>query len=300
MKLLDLSLRHIIIFNSVAETLNMGKSADHLFITQSAVSQAIGSIESKFSLRLFIRRNKRLYLTQEGRELYEYTSKAVKILNDAQLYLENIKNIKRDSISVGVSTTIGNYLFSHIMADFKKKHPNVEIDLFIGSSMDVIDRLKSSQIEIGLIEWLPLKMDKSVKIKKIAEDKLIFVCSPQHKFARRKYVNLDEIKSEPFIMMDKNSITRQRLDRELIKIGIEPIVSYEFNNFEAIKNAVSCNLGISILSETVVRNELHNNMIKKLNIKDIHLSRWFSLIKINDYNATQTMFEKYILKIDLA
>ncbi len=92
MKLLDLSLRHIIIFNSVAETLNMGKSADHLFITQSAVSQAIGSIESKFSLRLFLRRNKRLYLTQEGRELYEYTSKAVKILNDAQLYLENIKN----------------------------------------------------------------------------------------------------------------------------------------------------------------------------------------------------------------
>lgn len=296
MKLLDLSLRHIIIFNSVAETLNMGKSANHLFITQSAVSQAIGSIEHKFSLRLFLRRNRRLYLTQEGKELYEYTAKAVKILNDAQLYLENIKNLKKYRISIGASTTIGNYLFSQIMADFKKKHPNVEIDLFIGSSIDVVDKLKSSQIEVGLIEWLPLKMDKSVKIKKIIEDKLIFVCSPQHKFARRKYVNLSQIKNEPFIMTNKNSITRQRLDKELIKIGIKPIVSYEFNNFEAIKNAVSCNLGISILSETVVRNELNNRMIKKLNIKDIHISRWFSLIKINDYNATQKVFEKYILK----
>ncbi|NIA23026.1 MAG: LysR family transcriptional regulator [Proteobacteria bacterium] len=267
MKLLDLSLRHIIIFNSVAETLNMCKSAEYMFITQSAVSQAISNIESKFSVRLFLRQNRKLYLTKEGRELYKYTKKATDILNDAQLYLENIKNLETDKISIGVSTTIGNYIFSQIMADFKKECLNVEMDLFIGSSMDVISRLKSSQIEMGLIEWLPLKTNKSIKIKKIIEDKLIFVCSPQHKFAHRKYVNLDEIKGESFIMMDKNSITRQRLNIKLKKIGIEPIVSYEFNNFEAIKNAVSCNLGISILSEIAVRNELYNNMIKKLNIR---------------------------------
>ena len=273
----------------------MCKSAKYMFITQSAVSQAISNIESKFSVQLFLRQNKKLYLTKEGRELYEYTKKAANILSDAQLYLENIKNLETDKISIGASTTIGNYLFSQIMANFKKEHLNVEIDLFIGSSMDVINRLKSSQIEMGLVEWLPLKTDKSIKIKKIIEDKLIFICSPQHKFAHKKYVNLGEIKGEPFIMTDKSSITRQMLDRELKKIGIEPIVSYEFNNFEAIKNAVSCNLGISILSETAVRNELYNNMIKKLNIRSVQISRWFYLIKINDYNAAQMAFEKYIL-----
>ncbi|WP_291493814.1 LysR substrate-binding domain-containing protein, partial [Desulfurella sp.] len=90
--------------------------------------------------------------------------------------------------------------------------------------------------------------------------------------------------------------TRQIIEAELAKLGAHVKVAYEFNNPEAIKNAVSCNLGISALSELIIKNELQMGMLKEIPITNIKIYRWFYMMRINSYNKAQTIFENYLLE----
>ncbi|NOZ83707.1 MAG: LysR family transcriptional regulator [Epsilonproteobacteria bacterium] len=296
MTIYDLSLRHIFVFNNVAETLNMSKSAKNLFITQSAVSQTIKDIENKFAIKLFIRQNKKLYLTHEGKELYICTKKIINLLKDAQLCLENFNTLKKGCACIGASTTIGNYLLPVIVKAFKEQYPCIDIKIFIGNTNEVINKLRLSDIDVGLIEGLPQTNDTTIKTTKFMEDELIFVCSPQHHFAKKRTVGLKELKSENFIIREKGSGTRQIIETEFERHGVNVNISYEFNNSEAIKNAVSCNLGISVLSKLIVKKELSANMLKKINIKGLTIYRWFYLLKTDACNKAQKVLIEHILE----
>ncbi|MGC8790060.1 MAG: LysR substrate-binding domain-containing protein [Desulfurella sp.] len=296
MNVADLSLHHVVVFNSVAKTLNMSKSAKELLVTQSAISQTIKDLETKFSVKLFLRKNRRLYLTEEGKEFYYYTKKIFDILEEAKLCLENFNTLKKGRVSIGASMTIGNYLLPELIVKFKQTYPDIDLSLFIANSSEVIEKLRTSEIDLALIEGLPYTNDKSIKITRFAKDKLTFICSPQHKFASQQKVTLKELQKEQFIMRERGSGTRHIIEAELAKLGAHVKVAYEFNNPEAIKNAVSCNLGISALSELIIKNEIQMGMLKEIPITNIKIYRWFYLMKINSYNKAQTIFENYLLE----
>jgi DNA-binding transcriptional LysR family regulator len=296
MNVADLSLHHVVVFNSVAKSLNMSKSAKELLVTQSAISQTIKDLETKFSVKLFLRKNRRLYLTEEGKEFYYYTKKIFDILEEAKLCLENFNTLKKGRVSIGASMTIGNYLLPELIVKFKQSYPDIDLSLFIGNSAEVIERLRTSEIDIALIEGLPYTNDKSIKITRFAKDKLSFICSPQHRFASMQKVALKDLLKEQFIMRERGSGTRQIIEAEFAKVGAHVKVAYEFNNPEAIKNAVSCNLGVSALSDLIIKNELQMGMLKEIPVSTIKIYRWFYLMKINSYNKAQTIFENYLLE----
>ncbi|OSS42446.1 Transcriptional regulator [Desulfurella amilsii] len=296
MNVADLSLHHVVVFNSVAKSLNMSKSAKELLVTQSAISQTIKDLETKFSVKLFLRKNRRLYLTEEGKEFYYYTKKIFDILEEAKLCLENFNTLKKGRVSIGASMTIGNYLLPELIVKFKQSYPDIDLSLFIANSSEVIEKLRTSEIDIALIEGLPYTNDKSIKITRFAKDKLSFICSPQHRFASIQKVALKDLLKEQFIMRERGSGTRQIIEAEFAKVGAHVKVAYEFNNPEAIKNAVSCNLGISALSDLIIKNELQMGMLKEIPFSTIKIYRWFYLMKINSYNKAQTIFENYLLE----
>lgn len=296
MNVADLSLHHVVVFNSVAKSLNMSKSAKELLVTQSAISQTIKDLETKFSVKLFLRKNRRLYLTEEGKEFYYYTKKIFDILEEAKLCLENFNTLKKGRVSIGASMTIGNYLLPELIVKFKQSYPDIDLSLFIGNSLEVIEKLRTSEIDIALIEGLPYTNDKSIKIIRFAKDKLSFICSPQHRFASMQKVALKDLLKEQFIMRERGSGTRQIIEAEFAKVGAHVKVAYEFNNPEAIKNAVSCNLGISALSDLIIKNEIQIGMLKEIPVSTIKIYRWFYLMKINSYNKAQTIFENYLLE----
>jgi DNA-binding transcriptional LysR family regulator len=296
MNVADLSLHHVVVFNSVAKSLNMSKSAKELLVTQSAISQTIKDLETKFSVKLFLRKNRRLYLTEEGKEFYYYTKKIFDILEEAKLCLENFNTLKKGRVSIGASMTIGNYLLPELIVKFKQSYPDIDLSLFIGNSAEVIEKLRTSEIDIALIEGLPYTNDKSIKITRFAKDKLSFICSPQHRFASMQKVALKDLLKEQFIMRERGSGTRQIIEAEFAKVGAHVKVAYEFNNPEAIKNAVSCNLGVSALSDLIIKNELQMGMLKEIPVSTIKIYRWFYLMRINSYNKAQTIFENYLLE----
>ncbi len=294
MDIFELSLRHIVVFNSVAETLNMSKSAEKLYITQPAISQTIKDIESKFGVKLFVRSGKNLKLTEEGKELYIYTKRVVNLLKEAQLCLENFNTLNKGCVKIGASTTIGNYLLPDVIRTFKLKYPNIDITVFIGNTEQVLHKLKLCDIGIALIEGLPNVNDKRIKISKFIKDEIVFFSSPKNRLADKKEVNIKELEKETFINREVGSGTRQIIEREIGKFGVHLNINYELNNSEAIKNAVMCNLGISALSKLIIKRELENGSLKKINVKGIKIHRWFYLLEIGDHNKAQKIFVEHL------
>ncbi len=296
MNIYDLSLRHILVFNSVAETLNMSRSSQELFITQPAVSQTIKDMEMKFGVKLFLRKSNRLHLTQEGKELYIYTKRIINLLEDARLCLENFNTFDKGCVRIGASSTIGNYLLPKLIKSFKAEYPHIDVITYIGNTKQVIYKLKLCDIGVGLIEGLVNIDDKNIKIKKFVKDEIVFICSQDHYFANKDKVTLEDIQKAKFICREKGSGTRQVIEKELDRANISLRSVYEFNNSEAIKNAVLYNLGISALSKLIVRKELKVGMLKKINVENLKITRWFHLLEIGNYNKAQKIFIKHILE----
>ena len=294
MDIFELSLRHIVVFNSVAETLSMSKSAEKLYITQPAISQTIKDIENKFGVKLFIRSGKHLRLTEEGKELYIYTKRVINLLKEAQLCLENFNTLNKGCVKIGASTTIGNYLLPELIKTFKLKYPNIDITVFIGNTEQVLHKLKLCDIGVALIEGLPNVDDRRIKISKFIKDEIIFFGSPQNKLTDKKEVDIKELEKETFINREVGSGTRQIIEREIGKFDVHLNINYELNNSEAIKNAVMCNLGISALSKLIVKRELENGGLKEINVKGIKIYRWFYLLEIGDHNKAQKIFVDHI------
>ncbi len=295
MNIFDLSLRHILIFNSVAETLNMSKSAQKLYITQPAISQTIKDVEDKFTIKLFVRKGKNLHLTQEGMDFYVYTKRVINLLEDAQLCLENFNTLNKGCVHIGASSTIGNYLLPELIKTFNDKYSNIDTTVFIGNTHQVLHKLKLCDIGIALIEGLPIINDNHVKITKFIKDEIIFMCSSNNDLADKR-VKLKELESEIFINREKGSGTRQIIERGIAKLGVHLNALYEFNNSEAIRNAVLCNLGISALSKLIVRKELEIGTIKQIDVIDVKLGRWFYLLEVSGHNKAQKVFVDHILE----
>jgi DNA-binding transcriptional LysR family regulator len=147
---------------------------------------------------------------------------------------------------------------------------------------------------MALIEGLPHIKDSSITLEKFMEDELVFISSLEHRFASKRCVEIGELEGENFIIREQGSGTREIIENRLNEIGVNLNIVYEFNNSEAIKNAVSANLGISALSSLVIRNELKTKRLKRINIRNFKMKRWFYFLKIKPYNKAQNLFISYI------
>ncbi len=294
MNIYGINLRQIIVFHTVASKMSMTKAAEELLVTQSAISQTILELEKNLTIKLFVRDGKKLSLTREGEELFAHTKKVILSLDETLEFVETLKRTKDKRISIGASFTIGNYLLSSIVKSFKSDYPEIDIDLFIGTNKEVLEKMKRSRINIGFLETIPHKKD-DFECYRFIKDKLLFVCSPQHRFSTKPNVSLRELEGEPFVLRETTSFTRNMIEKTLESKGISITVAYEFNNDEAIKNAVSCNLGLSILSEFAVKNEISMRMLSVFNVEGISLSRDMYLIIPRLSIPTARLFKDYMM-----
>lgn len=131
------------IFNVVAESHSFSKAAETLFMTQSAVSQAIKQLESSINMILFKRTSKGVELTEAGNILYKYTSSAMELLATGLLRLEALKTLDDGELKIGASDTISSHFLLPHLEMFHKLYPNVKIKVINRVTTETIDLLKN-------------------------------------------------------------------------------------------------------------------------------------------------------------
>jgi len=290
-----MTLRHFKIFIEVCETMNMTQAAERLYISQSAVSQAISDLEAYYGTKLFERLSKRIYLTDAGEKLLSYARHITKMTEEAEA---NIKSLSESGvIRIGASVTVGSAILPKLVKSFQNVSPTTSFEVIEDNTTVIESLILNNEVDLGLVEGEILSSD--ITIKPFLQDELILICGQEHPFSQKAVVFPFELEKENFIIREKGSGTRKLFEIKMAANNVSWSASWVCNNSETIKNAVENNLGISVISQKSVLKELENKTLFSSQIEGIAFIRQFKIAYHKKKFITQKMnqFMEHLIKL---
>lgn len=267
-----MNLRHLAVFYAVAETGSLSKAAERLYITQPAVSRQLKSLEDALGLVLLDREPRGVRLTEAGQVLADYAGRIFALSARAHASMEEISSLKSGRLSLGASTTIGNYLLPPVLADFRALHPDMDIHLEIGNT-DAIQRLLlEDRIDFGFTEGFVEHQELESRI--FTHDELAIIAPADHPLAGGDATDLASLCPYPWVMREPGSGTQAVLERILSKHGCsEPRAVFTLGSTEAVKGAVLAGAGIAGVSYLTVINEINVGTLVRIPCRDAAFQR---------------------------
>lgn len=268
-------------FLTLCEIGNYTKTAKHLHITQPAVTQHIQYLEEYYNCKLFEYNNKKIKLTRQG----EYLKDFIKTVSaDRQRFKKNLSEMHLEEITVqfGATLSIGEYVMPEIISELLQKNPKLKIHMHVANTQTLLEKLNLGQLDFIVVEGFFNKADYHSKT--LSTEKFIPICSVNSPLAEGTK-SLEEIIKERLILRESGSGTRDILESILKKYNytVDNFQNtIEIENMNAIKKLVADNLGISFLYEVVVKREIEEGIIKKINISDFNIVREFNFVFLKD------------------
>ncbi len=280
-----MTLRHYKIFVAVCDTMNMTSAAESLFISQSAVSQTISELESHYNVRLFERLSRKLYLTQAGQKLLSYARHIIRMNTEVE---NDMKTLHQNaSIRIGASLTVGTHVLPRLVSNFKKENPETEVTVHEDNTEQIEKLILIDQIDFGLVEGETASPE--LVNQAFMDDELVLICAPTHRFALCSETEPKELEQEEFIVREKGSGTRKTFEDKMAANHLSWKVTWTCNNADTIKMAVSEGLGVSVISERAVSNEVRSGTLCQTGIKGIEFKRQFKVIYHRNKYLTESM-----------
>lgn len=269
-----MTLRHMRIFVTVYQCNSITKAAKELHLAQPSVSLAVGELERYYGIKLFDRIAKRLYVTEQGKKLYNYAVHIVSLFDEMEKGIRDWDRV--GAIRIGTSITIGNYVLPDGMEAFKRQYPDIKVTVTIKNSTDLEEEVRSNRIDFALVEGMPAP-DQMVAVP-FMKDKLCFICGMTHPLAARESITLSEAAAQDFLLRESGSAGRELFEGILAAhdLSVEPI--WESISTQAIVKAVSRGLGVSVLPYLLVKSEVEEGQVKEIPIEGVDLTRDFSII----------------------
>ena len=262
------------IFYVVAKHKHMTRASEELHISQPAISQSIKKLEEQLGGTLFLRSNKGMELTEEGKMFYEYVKGALELINNAENEFTSFKDLSKGEIKIGCSTTLTKLVLLDALKEFHKDYPNININITNDLTGNLINDLKIGKLDFVIFNESNVK-ETNLNLEKIKELKQGFIYNPE--FYKDDVNNFEDINKYPLILQKEESNSRQLLDYIALQHNAKLIPKMEVVSQELITEFVNIGLGIGYsIIDLAQRNY---NGLKELKINK-------SLPKINIYLAT--------------
>ncbi|MBF2753044.1 cidABC operon transcriptional activator CidR [Staphylococcus saprophyticus] len=237
-------------FVEVVKNGGMTRASKHLYIAQSTISKNIKSIEDEFNVTLFDRRKKHIILTDIGQIFYDKCVEALAILDDLSLEMDDVTNIERGHIRLGISAIMDVRLFTESLNQFHSMYPNVTYEVVEGGGKAVEFYLNNDEIDVG-ITTLPVDDDIYHAVP-LYKEKLMLVVDKNSKYAKQSSVYLGDLKNERFIMFHDDYYIKDQIIESCRKVGFHPKMVAKMAQITFIENMILDGIGVSILPESIV------------------------------------------------
>jgi LysR family transcriptional regulator, transcriptional activator of the cysJI operon len=264
------------VFRSVAEHLNFRKAAEHLFLTQPAVTLQIKALENELGVRLFDRTAGRISLTRQGSILLGYATKVASLVSEAERALGAEDGRVSGELSLGVSTTIAQYVLPRLLGAFLNEHPHVQFSLHSGNTSEIVQLLLNGKVSVGLIEG-PAR-DRGVRTEPFMDDELVLITPRDFESDR---LSSSQFVALSLLMREQGSGSRRVVETALAKAGFK-LKSFhkvmDLDSTEAIKSAVEAGLGVGFVSRWALSKELELGALKIAKVAGVRITRHFTLV----------------------
>ena len=231
-------------FVQVVKSGNYTRAAYVLDYAQSSITTHIQKLEAIYGgTRLLERHGKIMKLTPAGELLYSYAEKMLALYEESHLSLNN-QDIK--TVRIGSIESLAIYELPNIIAEFKKKYPEVKVQILPYTESVIIEKLFNKELDFGLIIDKPFRSER-INCLSIDKQEMRVVVSPDHAYAQKKVITIEDFKKENIILTEEGCTYRAYLLKELEKNYIEYTLSMELSSIETIKKAVQNRWGIAFL-----------------------------------------------------
>lgn len=249
-------------FYEVASCGSLTGAAEKLCTSQPAISRQLAALEKEIGLSLFSRHSHGVRLTEAGRHLFAYGEKILTLVDHAERSLAELRDLEAGTITIGASTTIGNYLLPAWLAGFSKSYPKIEVSLQVENSNRVILDVLEGKLNIGLIAG-PLNSPELCQ-EHLLDDDIILLVGPEHPWLHERPVFPASLQREALILRETGSATRQAIEAFLEQEKIRPAKTIVLGDTEAIKRAVMAGMGVTFLSQNTVQMELGYGLLYEI------------------------------------
>ena len=272
-------------FNAVTKHRSFTKAAKILNVSQSAISEQVKSVESRFKIKLFIRNGNGISLTDYGKKLYDITRDIDDIHEQALNLLKSSNRLTSGTLNIG---TVAPIHLMPILSKFSKKYPKINCNIVFGNSVQIKEKLLRKEIDIGILA--DINDQSQLYSKPLVRDKLLLFASIKNTISKTKSISFKDIVNETFIVREKGSQTRALVERELLHLGIKKKL-YTIGSREGIFEAVKNNMGVGFVYSTEKINLPKVNFVKLTNTNFYATEYVCCLTKRYDFNAIKAFFD---------
>lgn len=242
------------VFYQVARSLSFSEAADALFISQSAVSQSIKTLEKRLNQTLFIRSTKRVALTKEGELLLKHVEPAINLISrgENQLCADPKSGVQ---LRVGASDTICRYYLVPFLNNFHKKYPNIHIKVTNGTSLQCAKLLERNEVDVIVTNSPNLALNNMMQIIPVKEFHDIFIANKEAFPLSDRPVTLKELQEHPILMLEKRSTTSLFLHNLFLEHSLDLVPAIELSSNDLLIDLAKIGLGIAFIPDFCVKGQ---------------------------------------------
>jgi DNA-binding transcriptional LysR family regulator len=274
-------------FLAVAELESFTKAAKQLQISQPAVSTHVRELEENLHVRLFEKIGSRIRLSHSGEV----------VVGEARAIVQGVRHLRDmalesetgigGTLSVGASTTPGNYVLPRLLGEFERLYPAVRTHLVIGNSARVLERLRANEVDLGAVGLSP-SSDEFVT-RPLCDDELVVFAPLSHPLARRRVqIPVADLLRERFILRESDSATRRLTESWFANQKAAPTIM-ELGCPETVKRAVGAGLGLGILTKFAIAPEAGERDFVALRVPGFPIRRSLYMTHLRQKRLTRTM-----------
>ncbi len=254
-----INLNQLRAFYQAAKCQNVSMAAKQLYVSQPAVTAQIKLFEDSCGLKLFKKKGRNLYLTDEGKTLFNYARKIFEYERKIEDAVEQMKELKKGSLRLGSARTYARYFMPFLLTGFRDAYPHIKIHFNEGSSLEMIHSLIDLKNEVVIIA--KAEDHPNIAFIPFSREELVLILSPNHHLANKDSIRLEQIAEAPIIMKDPGSGTRKLVDELFKKNNCTPNILMETGDAEIIKLLVQHGEGVSFLVKEAVAVELQEKKL---------------------------------------
>jgi aminoethylphosphonate catabolism LysR family transcriptional regulator len=231
-------------FHAVAQRMSFTVAARELGVSQPTITTQVKSLEQEFGVELFVRRGRRIELTETGGGLLDITRRLFADEKDAADYLNETRGLKTGHLRVGA---VGPYHVTDMLAAFNVRYPGIYVSVTVGNSRDTLRDLLDYRTDVAVLAHV----DPDTRLVAIPyrRHRVVVMCPADHAFAGRRAIRARDMEGERLIVREAGSTTRRAFDQAMREKDVRLKVVMEIGSRESIREAVAKGIGLGVVSE---------------------------------------------------
>jgi len=270
--MINYTLKQLYSFEAVVRLGGFTSASKELHITQPAVYMQVQQLQKNIGVKLFNINGKTITPTFIGKKIYETAVKAINVVENSKLEIEQSLNPNSGHLQIAVATTANSFV-SNLLSKFKKEFPKMTFYMDVTNRHALLDNLKNKNADLVIMGEPP----KNIPLISSAfmKNPLIAIVHPDNELLSKKNISIKDLSKETLLTREISSGTRITIERFT---GLDFNSDIQINSNEAIVEAVQAGLGIGFVSKHSVSLQLKNNIIKQLDVSPFPIIRQWHIV----------------------